>query len=177
MWVVSLAPERAPREKPPLHPSLRPLRRCAFDRHARSPPVSRPNSLFPASTPCTLTDGTPHSPASVHRPSFPWHPPQPSPTHSNPIAPTAPRSRLRPTAFYLPCCRHTLDSLHAQAYFPAARQIKRSSFYYGPQNGVPRETRTPLGYHYRGEPYGPTPKVHAFSGRYGQLFLSLEEGN
>jgi hypothetical protein len=57
-----------------------------------------------------------------------------------------------------------------------ARQLfKDSVFYYGFGLGADRAARTPIGYHYLGYPFGMTPKIHAYNGRYHQLYLQLEE--
>jgi hypothetical protein len=46
--------------------------------------------------------------------------------------------------------------------------------YYPVPPGCNSKTRMPLGYHSSGTPFGFTPKAHAFTGRYGQLFLRIE---
>lgn len=35
--------------------------------------------------------------------------------------------------------------------------------------------RSPIGYHHLGTPFGFTPKLHAWSGRYTQLFQQIED--
>jgi hypothetical protein len=57
----------------------------------------------------------------------------------------------------------------------ARRLFIESVFYFGLGNGAGRSDRTPLGYHYLGSPLGSTPKIHAWTGRYCQLYLLTEE--
>jgi hypothetical protein len=57
----------------------------------------------------------------------------------------------------------------------ARKLFKEAVFYYGLGNGAAPGQRTPIGYHYRGKPFGSAPKMHAWSGRYCQLYLSVEE--
>jgi hypothetical protein len=56
----------------------------------------------------------------------------------------------------------------------ARKLFREFVFYYGLGNGADRSARTPLGYHYLGAVFDVVPKVHAFSGRYGLLFLDIE---
>jgi hypothetical protein len=60
----------------------------------------------------------------------------------------------------------------------ARRLFKESVFYYGAPDGMPLETRTPLGFHLTGTPIDAhCAKHHAWSGRYGQLYMTVDGGN
>ncbi len=58
----------------------------------------------------------------------------------------------------------------------ARRLFRESMFYYGVEgNEVDPKARTPLGYHFRGEVVNSAAKVHAWTGRYHQIYLLGEE--
>lgn len=57
----------------------------------------------------------------------------------------------------------------------ARKLFKEAVFYYGLGNGAAPGQRTPIGYHYEGSPFGSTPKINAWSGRYCQIYLAAEE--
>lgn len=60
----------------------------------------------------------------------------------------------------------------------ARRLFKESVLYYGVPDGLPRETRTPLGYHLVGTPIGAhCAKHHAWSGRHSQLYMMVDSAS
>ncbi|MBA4388466.1 MAG: hypothetical protein C0404_10830 [Verrucomicrobia bacterium] len=73
---------------------------------------------------------------------------------------------------YAYCARLTGD--RADLEF-ARRLFKEFIFYYGVPDGSPRDWRTPLGFHLLGTPIDcHAAKHHAWSGRYGQLYMAID---
>ena len=57
-----------------------------------------------------------------------------------------------------------------------ARQLFTDITFYQIMCEVHGKARSPIGYHHQGEFFGFTPKLHAWSGRYAQIFLQGEAG-
>lgn len=56
-----------------------------------------------------------------------------------------------------------------------ARQLFKDIVFYQTICEVRGKPRSPIGYHHLGSPFGFTPKIQAWSGRYAQLYLQIEE--
>jgi hypothetical protein len=57
----------------------------------------------------------------------------------------------------------------------ARRLFRDAVFYFDSGPGADPAHRAPLGYHFQDTPFGMTAKLHAYSGRWQQIYLMEEE--